>query len=143
MRSVLLLIMAPTCAALVLLGLSGRQQRHTDRFDQLLSAVSLGEEALACVDDVRLRHVLVGIAAVDESPPVRGAFQILFTDLPPVRFAADLLFPIIEPVTSEARASSDSLVSIPEAELRAARLLFDAMERGTEDNVTVLVVLFD
>ena len=29
------------------------------------------------------------------------------------------------------------------ADMIAKRLLFDAMERGTKDNVTVLVVLFD
>lgn len=122
--------MLAACAAGSLALAPGRAHRlrqRAERFDRMLEALSLDAEAIACVEDRRMRQVLEGVAAVDAIPPVRQAFQILHDDLAPVRLAADVLFPALEKTTQAARETQSGL-EIPELELHAARQLFDAID---------------
>ena len=129
---------------------AARLQKRTERYDGMIAKLTLDSASLACVNDVRLRAVLRGVAEAGRTPEVRSSFQILYEDMAPIRMAADLIFPRLEATVAEAAASSKPLrvlaaqlglpqspmarsaasetSAVPLAELDAARRLFDAID---------------
>lgn len=61
-------------------------------FDDMLNGLSYSSNEIACIADLRVKSVLIGIAASAKEPAVYRAFQVLFEDLYPLRIAGRAIF---------------------------------------------------
>ena len=109
---------------LFLLSLS--PDKHSLRFDRMISSLSLPSETIECIDSSDYRTLFRGISAAVSEPQIQDAFRIVYRDLAPVRVAGDLIFNRLSSAAELARKTEEFLVD--SVDLEASRHAFDLVD---------------
>jgi len=84
------------------------RSKHADKFQQMLSDVTLSPRAIEFIDAPKQRILFRGVLAAIEEPSVVSAFEILYSDIGPIRAAGNVIFGQLAKVAATATENAAS-----------------------------------
>ena len=84
------------------------RSKHADKFQQMLSDVTLSPRAIEFIDAPKQRILFRGVLAAIEEPSVVSAFEILYSDIGPIRAAGKVIFSQLAKVAATATENAAS-----------------------------------